>query len=166
MTIVWTILYDALFAAIAGIGFGAISNPPLKAFPYIALLAATGHSFRFVLMNYLGIDIALASLAASLLIGFGSLWFGGKGKYPITVPAIPALLPMVPGKLAYNTIFAIIMFLQTINDPKEHDKYLYLLMDNGFLSLTIIFFLALGVAVPIAIFPKKAYSLTRRNKYD
>ncbi|MDR0536732.1 MAG: threonine/serine exporter family protein [Tannerellaceae bacterium] len=161
--IIWKIIQDALFAAIAGMGFGAISNPPLKAFPYIALLAATGHSFRYTLMEYVGIDIALASLAASLLIGFGSLWLGGKSKYPITVPAIPALLPMVPGKLAYNTVFSIIMFLQTINVPEEHGKYLYMLMDNGFLSLTIIFFLALGVAVPIAIFPKKAYSLTRRR---
>jgi uncharacterized membrane protein YjjB (DUF3815 family) len=164
MTIIWTILQDALFAAIAGIGFGALSNPPMKAFPFIALLAGVGHAIRLVLMDYIGIDIVLASLAVSLLIGFGSLWLGGKGKFPITVPAIPALLPMVPGKLAYNTIFSIIMFLQTINVPEEHDKYLYLLMDNGFLSLTIIFFLALGVAVPIMIFPKRAYSLTRHKK--
>lgn len=38
--IVLDILLDGLFAAIAGIGFGAISDPPMRAFPYIALLAA------------------------------------------------------------------------------------------------------------------------------
>ena len=32
------ILSDGLFAAIAAIGFGAISDPPLRAFPSIALL--------------------------------------------------------------------------------------------------------------------------------
>ena len=34
------ILFDGVFAAVAAIGFGAISDPPVRAFPYIALLAA------------------------------------------------------------------------------------------------------------------------------
>lgn len=38
LTITLDILSDALFAAVAGIGFGAISDPPLKAFKMIALL--------------------------------------------------------------------------------------------------------------------------------
>ena len=33
------ILSDGFFAAIAGIGFGAISDPPLRAFKMIAILA-------------------------------------------------------------------------------------------------------------------------------
>jgi uncharacterized membrane protein YjjB (DUF3815 family) len=145
-------------------GFGAVSNPPARSFAYIALLAATGYAFRRALMHFAGFDIVLASLSASLLVGFASLWLGGRVRYPITVLAIPALLPMIPGKLAYNTILAVIMFLQTIDSPQEHSKYLYLLMDNGFLSLTIVFALASGVAVPIALFPKRAYSLTRRRE--
>ena len=48
--IVLDILSDGLLAAIAAIGFGAISDPPLRAFPYIALLAAVGHALRFCLM--------------------------------------------------------------------------------------------------------------------
>ena len=46
------ILLDGLFAAVAGVGFGAISDPPLRAFRYIALLAAVGHACRFCLMTY------------------------------------------------------------------------------------------------------------------
>ena len=42
--IAWNILSDALFAALAGIGFGAISDPPMRAFRFIAILAAAGHS--------------------------------------------------------------------------------------------------------------------------
>ena len=34
------IFVDGFFAAVAAIGFGAISDPPLRAFPSIALLAA------------------------------------------------------------------------------------------------------------------------------
>ena len=48
------ILTDGFFAAIAGIGFGAISDPPLRAFKMIAILAALGHACRFCLMTYLG----------------------------------------------------------------------------------------------------------------
>ena len=48
------ILTDGFFAAVAGIGFGAISDPPLRAFKMIAILAALGHACRFCLMTYLG----------------------------------------------------------------------------------------------------------------
>ena len=50
------ILSDGFFAAVAGIGFGAISDPPLRAFKMIAILAALGHACRFCLMTYLGVD--------------------------------------------------------------------------------------------------------------
>ena len=63
------ILLDGLFAAVAGVGFGAISDPPLRAFRYIALLAAVGHACRFCLMTYLGWDIATSSLFGSLYSG-------------------------------------------------------------------------------------------------
>ena len=38
--IAFDMLSDGLFAAVAAIGFGAISDPPMRAFPRIALLAA------------------------------------------------------------------------------------------------------------------------------
>ena len=40
------ILTDGFFAAVAGIGFGAISDPPLRAFKMIAILAALGHATK------------------------------------------------------------------------------------------------------------------------
>ena len=67
------ILLDGLFAAVAAIGFGAVSDPPMRAFPRIALLAAAGHALRFSLMNYAGVDIATASLAAAVTIGMGTV---------------------------------------------------------------------------------------------
>lgn len=55
--IAFDMLSDGLFAAVAAIGFGAISDPPMRAFPVIALLAAVGHALRFALMQW-GVDIA------------------------------------------------------------------------------------------------------------
>ena len=62
------IFTDGFFAAVAGIGFGAISDPPLRAFKMIALLAALGHACRFCLMTYLGVDIATASFRQALYL--------------------------------------------------------------------------------------------------
>ena len=89
------IFLDGFFAAVAAVGFGAVSDPPMRAFPRIALLAAVGHALRFSMMNYAGVDIASASLCAAMVIGFGSLWLGRGVRCPMTVLYIPALLPMV-----------------------------------------------------------------------
>ena len=98
------ILTDGIFAAVAAIGFGAISDPPLRAFPSIALLAAIGHALRFCLMTYLGVDIATASLFASFSIGMGSLVLGKRIYCPMTVLYIPALLPMIPVSYTHLTL--------------------------------------------------------------
>jgi len=128
------ILSDGFFAAVAGIGFGAISDPPLRAFKMIAILAALGHACRFCLMTYLGVDIATASLFAGLVIGFGSLWLGKRVYCPMTVLYIPALLPMIPGKFAYNMVFSLIMCLQNMNDPEQLDKFMGMFFSNSLIA--------------------------------
>lgn len=162
MNILLDILSDGLFAAIAAVGFGAISDPPLRAFKFIALLAAIGHACRFCLMTYLGFDIASASFISALIIGFGSLWLGGKIYCPMTVIYIPALLPMIPGKFAYNTVFAQIMFLQNMDVPELKVKYMDMFFSNSMVTVTVIFLLAIGATLPMFIFHGKAFSLTRR----
>ena len=158
------ILLDGLFAAVAAIGFGAISDPPVRAFPCIALLAAVGHALRFCLMSYAGIDIATASLCAAVVIGFGSLWLGRGIRCPMTVLYIPALLPMVPGIYAYKTVFALIMFLQSLNDPGQGLEYMQQFFLNATVSFSVIILLAAGATLPIFIFNRRAFSLTRRRQ--
>ena len=155
------ILSDGLFAAMAGIGFGAISDPPLRAFKMIAILAALGHACRFCLMSYAGVDIATASLFGGLVIGFGSLWLGKKVYCPMTVLYIPALLPMIPGKFAYNMVFSLIMCLQTVNDQERFGGYMEKFFSNGLIASTVIFMLAVGATFPMFLFPRRAFSLTR-----
>ena len=140
------ILLDGLFAAVAAIGFGAISDPPMRAFPRIALLAAVGHALRYCLMNYAGVDIASSSLCAAMVIGFGSLWLGRGVRCPMTVLYIPALLPMVPGIYAYKTVFSLIMFLQSLNDPGQGMQYMQLFFLNATVSLSVIAFW-IGVSI-------------------
>jgi len=157
------IIADGFFAAIAAVGFGAISDPPLRAFKFIAVLGAIGHACRFCLMNYLGADIASASFVGAILIGFGSLWLGGKVYCPMTVFYIPALLPMIPGRFAYKMVFAQIMFLQNMDEPALRAQYMGMFFSNGMVTFTVIFTLAVGATLPMFLFPGKAFSLTRHR---
>ena len=150
--IVTDILLDGLFAAVAAIGFGAISDPPMRAFPRIALLAAIGHALRFTLMHCSALDIATASLFAAFAIGMGSLWL------------IPALLPMVPGIYAYKTVFSLIMFLQSLDRADEGMRYMQQFFLNATVSLSVIALLAAGATLPIFIFKRRAFSMTRRTR--
>ena len=137
-----------------------LANPAMD----IALLAAVGHALRFCLMSYAGIDIATASLCAAVVIGFGSLWLGRGIRCPMTVLYIPALLPMVPGIYAYKTVFALIMFLQSLNDPGQGLEYMQQFFLNATVSFSVIILLAAGATLPIFIFNRRAFSLTRRRQ--
>ena len=164
MMLIVDLLLDGLFAALAAMGFGAISDPPLKAYRSIALLAAVGHALRFFLMTICGVNIAIGSLCASLTIGFGALWLGKRIRTPITVLSIPALLPMIPGKYAYNMFFAQIMFLQNLGSMEGQQKYMEMFFFNTMVAVTVIFVLAVGATLPILLFPKRTFSLTRKKQ--
>ncbi len=157
------VIIDGIFAAIAGIGFGAISNPPKRAFKYIAILAAAGHMTRYVLMNYAELEIAFSSFTGAMIIGFLSMILGHKAKVPMTVMSIPALLPMIPGKFAYNMIFSLIMFLQSMNVEEDKIKYMDMFFANATISITTLFLLALGSTLSMFLFPKYTLSFTRKS---
>ena len=157
------ILLDGLFAAIAAIGFGAISDPPMRAFPRIAVLAAVGHAMRFCLMTYASFDIATASFLASLSIGMGSLWLGAMIKCPMTVLYIPALLPMIPGMYAYKIVLSLILFMQNIKNTALSAQYMHEMFYNIIITVSVIFMLAVGATIPIFLFRNKAHSLTRNK---
>ena len=127
------LLADGFFAAIAAIGFAVISNPPRRSIIFCALLAAVGHATRFLLINSLHVDIASASFLAAMLIGWLSLPFAYKVHCPTTTLYIPALLPMVPGMFAYKTIFAMMKFMQHINEDEIASLYMI-----DFLSLLVL----------------------------
>lgn len=157
------ILLDAVFAAIAGVGFGMISNPPLRALTRIAILAAAGHALRFSLMNYIGMDIASGSFFGALLIGFGSLWLGRGIHTPMTVLYIPALLPMVPGIYAYKTVFSLLMFLHSLHDTNQGMEYMELFFLNGSVAFSVMALMTIGATLPNLIFKKLAFSMTRHK---
>ena len=159
--ILGSVIADAIGAAIAAIGFAVISNPPRRAILYAALLAAIGHSIRFVLLNYAGLDLATASFIAAFSIGMLSLLAGYHIFCPATVLYIPALLPMIPGMYAYRTVFSLIRFLQSSGNDNEAIHYLLEIFKNGITTASVLFGLGVGATIPIFIFYKRALSMAR-----
>ena len=89
------IFQDALFAAIAAIGFAAISRPPRRAYVYCALIAAVGHSLRFVLMDCLYINIILSTAVASFAVGVLAVYLSPVARTPAEACTRYVCLPVV-----------------------------------------------------------------------
>ncbi len=160
MTTILDIFADGLFAAIAGIGFGAISNPPRIALFYCGLIAATGHMTRYCMMTLGGMHIAPASLAGALVVGLLAIISAKRVKCPPETFAFPALLPMIPGIYAYRTIQAFLLAITASNED-EFNHFLYICQSNGIICSCVIIGMVMGVLIPVYTFKKISFSVTK-----
>ena len=71
---------------------------------------------------------------------------------------------MVPGIYLYKTVFSLIMFLQSLSDEAEGMRYMQEFFLNATVSVSVVAMLAAGATLPIFIFSRRAFSLTRRKK--
>lgn len=156
------LLKDAAFSAIAAIGFSIISNPPKRAILAAALLAAIGHSFRLFLITVVGTQLPAASLAAALLMGGLSFLTAHSIKVPNEVFTFPSLLPMIPGMFAYKSILSLTHFLSAA-ETEERLRYLIDAFYNGTTALAILFSLVLGVSIPVMLFHRHSFQVTRKR---
>lgn len=156
------ILQDALFAAIAAIGFAAISRPPRRAYIYCAFIAAAGHSARFILMSAPapGMHIITATFLASLIIGFLAVILSRKARTPAETCLFPALLPMIPGIYAYKTFGGLAMCVIG-GSRTAFDSYFYLFVHNGLTCLCILTGMVVGATLPIFLLKKISFQATR-----
>lgn len=154
------ILYDALFSAIAAIGFSAISRLPRRAYVYCAIIAALGHSLRFLLMESHEMHIFLATLIASFFIGLLAVFLSPIAKTPAEACFFPSLLPMVPGIYAYKTFGGLAMCILSDNQD-TYNFYYYQFSHNGFICMSILLGMVVGATLPIFIFKKISFQATR-----
>ncbi len=155
-------LQDALFAAIAAIGFAAISNPPRKAYLYCGIIAAVGHSVRFLLLNtpQFDIHIVIATAIASFVVGVLAVLFSPIAKTPAETCLFPSLLPMIPGIYAYRTFGGLVMCLYHGSEG-EFAHYFYLFANNGLTCLFILLGMVIGATTPIFMLKRISFQATR-----
>ncbi len=159
------ILQDAFFAAIAAVGFSAISHPPLRAYWACALTAAVGHSLRFILISCGShpLHIVPATFIAAFAVGFLAVFLSPLTRTPAETGLFPALLPMIPGIYAYKSFGGLAMcVLSTSSDAFSH--YLMLFAQNGLTCLAILLALTIGGTIPIFIFKKISFHATRASR--
>lgn len=163
MEFIESVLLDGLFAAVAATGFAVISNPPRKAILISAFMAAVGHGLRFYLLKGGSLDLATASFMAAFAIGLLSIFFAKLIHCPAEVFSFPSLLPMIPGMFAYKTILAIMKFLQSRDEVMAMSNLLDIFR-NGITTVFVLFALVVGAAIPLFIFYKQSFQMTRLLK--
>lgn len=156
------VFQDALFAAIAAIGFAAISNPPRKAYFFCAIIAAAGHSARYLLMSpsVFGLHIVVASTIAAFIVGTLAVLLSPSGKMPAETCLFPSLLPMIPGIYAYKA-FGGLMLCLIHGGEAEFEHYFFLFASNGLTCLFILLGMVVGGTLPIFMFKNISFQATR-----
>lgn len=163
MEFITSILIDGFFAAIAAIGFAVISNPPKKAVLGSALLAAVGHAFRYYLLHTTSLDIATATFFAAALIGILSFALAKLIHCPNEVFTFPSLLPMIPGMYAYKMFLSLTKFMRC-DDPVMYQQLIVDIFKNGLTAIFILIALVVGVSLPVLLFHKQSFMMTRLLK--
>lgn len=155
------IVLDALFAAIASIGFAAISRPPRRAYVYCAMIAAVGHSLRFMLMTSSpGLHIIPSTAIAAFIIGILAVGAASMARFPAETCLFPALLPMIPGVYAYKTFGGAALCLLA-DSPEAFARGFYLFAFNAMTCCAILLCMVIGATLPIFLFKKIAFQATR-----
>lgn len=161
--IITSSLVEAVFAAMAAVGFALISDPPKRLIFFTALLAAAGRGVRYFIIAQYGIGLSIATFIAALVIGFLGIFMANKLRCSMEVVSFPALLPMIPGLYAYKTILSIVEYGKTA-DLIEKQALIVTMFDNGITTVSIITALAVGVTIPLLIFYEKSFTMTRKIK--
>ena len=156
------IIEDALFAAIAAVGFSSISHLPKRAYPYCAVIAALSHSLRYIVMQNpeWHMHIFPATLLASFFTGISAVFLSHLAKTPAEACFFPSLLPMIPGMYAYRTFGAIAACIFS-DTPDTFSFYFYQFAHNGFICISVLTSMVVGSTIPISIFKKVSFQATR-----
>lgn len=159
----WSDLFqDALFAAIAAIGFACISRPVNRAYGFCALIAALGHSLRYILLHSALADghIVVATLVASVLVGVLAVLSSQIIRSPAETLLFPALLPMIPGIYAYKAAAALAMCVMR-DSADTFMRYYPIFTFNALTVGCILLAMIVGATLPVVALKKLSFTATR-----
>ncbi|TNJ42895.1 threonine/serine exporter family protein [Tamlana fucoidanivorans] len=149
------LLEVSFWSGIAALGFGIIFNVPKKTIFTIFLLGSSAGLIKFFLL-YFDCHVALSSLVAATFVGFISIPIAHKIHHPPVVFSIPAVIPMIPGYFAYETILSIMNFVFIETDEGKRLMLIDAIFANGFQMIYILLSLTIGVSLPMLILNKSS----------
>ena len=136
-------LWDAFWSAIPAVGFAMLFSVPPRFLKYCAVVGALAHSMRAVLMHY-GLPIEWATLAASSFVSLVFVYLSRRLLAPRPVFTVACIIPMIPGKFAFNTIIAVL----SMNSEGVSGHLINAAIENGLKTLFILMALSFGLAIP------------------
>lgn len=148
MELILLLLDDAFFAAIPAVGFAMVFNVPRRFLKYCAFAGAIGHSFRRCLL-YFDFPIEWSTFAAAALIGVITIAFAKRHLAPPLLYAVAAIIPMIPGSYAFNTVIGLVQ-LSTQTDISP--ELLSSVVSNGLKTVFILGALSVGLALPSLLY--------------
>ncbi|MEL0455417.1 threonine/serine exporter family protein [Flavobacteriaceae bacterium SZ-1-7] len=146
---IYVFLENWIWFGFAAIGFAILFNVPRRTLLPIFFMSALGGLVKLFFLS-LNVGVITATLVASFLIGFLSIYAAHSKHSPPFVFAIPSVIPMVPGSFAYFTMRGIIRLSYNSNP----DNFVALLNDtitNGFMTLFVLMAITLGVSAPMLL---------------
>ena len=161
ITSILSLLEVAIWSGIAAVGFGILFNIPRKAIFTVFILGLSAGLIKFLLLKF-NINIVLASFIAASFVGVLSMPLAHRIHQPPVVFSIPAVIPMIPGYFAYETILSIINFTFMEIDSVKRIEIMEAIFSNGFTMMFILISLTVGVSFPMLLLRKS----TVKKMYD
>lgn len=143
------LLEDALWSALAALGFAILFNVPTRTLPACALGGALGHVVRTTFVQF-GLGLATATLFGATAVGFFSYVSAQRWESPSNVFAVPGVIPLVPGSLAFKTMIGILRMTEVGAAPNRE-----LIVNTtvfGLETALILGGIAVGVIAPRLLF--------------
>lgn len=148
MELMLRLLNDALFSSVPAIGFAMVFNVPKRFLPYCALAGAIGHSCRTLLLHFY-MPIEWATFVAAAIVGVLTIGFAKKHLAPPLMYAVAAIIPMIPGTYAYNTVIALVQLTAQAEVSPELTAEV---ISNGLKTVFILGALSVGLAMPSLLY--------------
>lgn len=162
----WILVEKFFWFGVAAVGFAVLFNVPKRSLPAIFIIAAMGGISKLLLMNT-GVSIIVGTLGGATLIGFLSIPLAHRIHVPPPIFSIPAVIPMVPGILAYRMMIGLLKLAGDL-DPVTYERISAETLSNGLKVMLILMGLAGGVGIPMLITRKESAKnirfLSRRNE--
>ena len=138
---------DALFSALAALGFAFLFSVPARLAWACVLCGVASHTLRTFCLG-LGIDIIAGTLVGALLAGFLAHAFARWFAAPAAAFAFPGVVAMVPGAYAFRAVLGGLEIAHGAADPRLVTASLAL----GITVALMVAAIAVGIAAPALLF--------------
>lgn len=143
-------LLNCLYAAVPALGFAMAFNVPSRQLVFCAIGGSLGYFVKFFLMHH-GLQIIWSTFVASACVSFYGIGWAQKYRAHPKIITVAAVIPMIPGTFAYNTMISIV----AIASGHFADETLSTAAGNGLKTLFILGGIAFGLALPSMLIYRK-----------